>query len=165
MSEAAAGRNAELVLERQSGHGDPLENRATDRYRSECVMAFVEKWDELINWGGRASSEGQVFIDMLHARGKQGFLDVATGTGFRSLRLTEAGFDVTSADGSAAMLAKAVQNGKRRGLILTMIQADWRWLNRGIKGKSDATVCLGNSFTISAPKPPAGGRWPRIARR
>ena len=42
-------------------------------------------------------------------------LDVAAGTGFHSVRLIEAGFDVVSADGSAQMLYKAFENGKRRG--------------------------------------------------
>ncbi len=74
-------------------------------------------------------------------------LDVACGTGFHSVRLTEAGFDVTAADGSAAMLAKAFENAQGRGLILKTVQADWRWLNRDINGKYDAIICLGNSFT------------------
>ncbi|MCH9669424.1 MAG: methyltransferase domain-containing protein [Actinomycetia bacterium] len=110
-------------------------------------MGFVEKWDELIDWDARALSEGRFFIDVLRARDKQSVLDVATGTGFHSVRLTEAGFDVTSADGSAAMLAKAFENGKKRGLILKTVQADWRQLNKGIQGKYDAIICLGNSFT------------------
>jgi len=143
----AVKRNAELELREQGYDGDPLTNRDTDRYRAEYIMAFVEKWDELIDWQGRAASEGQFFIDILRARGKETVLDVAAGTGFHSVRLTEAGFDVTTADGSAAMLAKAFANGQKRGLILKTVQADWRWLNRDIKGKYDAIVCLGNSFT------------------
>ncbi|PWR01716.1 SAM-dependent methyltransferase [Meridianimarinicoccus roseus] len=146
-NDLSANRNADLVMDQQSYEGDPLENRETDRYRAEYVMSFVEKWDELIDWQGRATSEGQFFIDILRARGKESVLDVAAGTGFHSVRLTEAGFDVTTADGSAAMLAKAFANGQRRGLILKTVQADWRWLNRDIKGKYDAIVCLGNSFT------------------
>ena len=59
----------------------------------------------------------------------------------------QAGFDVTSVDGSAEMLAKAFENAKQRGLILKTVQADWRWLNRAILGKYDAIICLGNSFT------------------
>jgi sarcosine/dimethylglycine N-methyltransferase len=45
------------------------------------------------------------------------------------------------------MLAKAFENGQKRGLILKTVQADWRELNRGIHGKYDAIICLGNSFT------------------
>jgi sarcosine/dimethylglycine N-methyltransferase len=140
-------RNADLELEEQVYGDDPLTDRDTDHYRNEYVMSFVDKWDDLINWSARAESEGQFFIDILRARGKTTVLDVATGTGFHSVRLTEAGFQVTSADGSAAMLAKAFNNGASRGLILKTVQADWRWLNRDLHGKYDAIICLGNSFT------------------
>ncbi|MEM9726162.1 MAG: methyltransferase domain-containing protein [Pseudomonadota bacterium] len=139
--------NRELVLEEQDYGKDPLSDRDTDLYRGEYIMSFVEKWDELIDWRARAESEGRFFMDILRARGKETVLDVACGTGFHSVRLREAGFDVTSADGSAAMLAKAFENGQKRGLILKTVQADWRWLNRDIQGRYDAIVCLGNSFT------------------
>jgi sarcosine/dimethylglycine N-methyltransferase len=139
--------NQDLQLRDQDYGENPLEDRETDLYRAEYVMGFVEKWDELIDWNARSQSEGQFFIDILHARGKETVLDVATGTGFHSVRLTEAGFDVISADGSAAMLAKAFGNAQRRGLILRTVQADWRQLNRSINGKYDAIICLGNSFT------------------
>ena len=146
MSDSSA-MNAELTLTEQVYSGGPLKTRETDQYRNEYVMTFVEKWDELIDWNARAESEGRFFIDVLRARGKESVLDVATGTGFHSVRLTEAGFNVTSADGSASMLAKAFGNGQSRGLILKTVQADWRWLNRDIHGKYDAIICLGNSFT------------------
>ena len=139
--------NAELTMTRQAYSSDPLADRKTDHYRKEYVTTFVDKWDELIDWKGRADSEGQFFIDILRARGKERVLDVACGTGFHSVRLTEAGFDVTASDGSAAMVAKAFENGSKRGLILKTAQADWRWLNRDIHGKYDAIICLGNSFT------------------
>lgn len=148
MTETAVKQiNAELELEEQLYGDDPLADRETDHYRVEYVKTFVEKWDELIDWTARAESEGQFFIDVLRARGKETVLDVACGTGFHSVRLTEAGFNVTSADGSAAMVAKAFENGRSRGLILKTVQADWRWLNRDIQGKYDAIICLGNSFT------------------
>ncbi|MDF1792894.1 MAG: methyltransferase domain-containing protein [Thalassobaculaceae bacterium] len=139
--------NTELELDEQAYGEDPLESRDTDLYRGEYIMSFVEKWDELIDWTARAESEGQFFMDVLRARGKETVLDVACGTGFHSVRLQESGFNVTSADGSAAMLAKAFQNAQSRGLILKTVQADWRWLNRDIQGKYDAIICLGNSFT------------------
>ncbi|GGB59781.1 hypothetical protein GCM10011316_34790 [Roseibium aquae] len=137
----------ELELDEQAYGTDPIADRETDLYRGEYIMSFVEKWDELIDWDARADSEGQFFIDVLRARGKETVLDVATGTGFHSVRLTRNGFNVTSADGSASMLAKAFENGQKRGMILKTVQADWRWLNRDIQGKYDAIICLGNSFT------------------
>ncbi len=111
------------------------------------MTSFVEKWDELIDWEGRAGSEGDFFIEQLREHGAQDVLDVATGTGFHSVRLLNEGFDVVSADGSAQMLAKAFENGQKWGHILRTVQADWRWLNRDVRGEYDAVICLGNSFT------------------
>ena len=126
---------------------DPLAARESDLYRGEFVSGFVGKWDELIDWDARTKAEGQFFIDALRAHGKESVLEAAKGTGFHSVRLTEAGFDFVSVDGSAAMLAKAFEHGRKRGLILMPVQADWRELNRVIHGTYDAPICLGNSFT------------------
>ena len=126
---------------------DPHAVRESDVYRNEYVRGFVEKWDELIDWDARAESEGQFFIYLLRARGKHSVLDVATGTGFHSVQLLKAGFDVFSADGSAEMLAMAFQNAADHDFVLKTVHADWRWLNKDVHGKFDAIICLGNSFT------------------
>lgn len=135
------------VVTNQNYGDNPIAVRETGHYKEEYVHSFVQKWDELIDWDRRAESEGQFFIETLKERGAKRVLDVATGTGFHSVRLREAGFDVISADGSPEMLAKAFENGRRREQILQTVQADWRWLNRDISGKFDAVICLGNSFT------------------
>lgn len=136
----------EIPIEQDFGE-NATETRDTDNYQSEYVKSFVELWDELIDWDSRAESEGSFFIEQLKARGKHKVLDVAAGTGFHSVRLLQAGFDVTTVDGSAQMLVKAFENAKKRGLILSSVHADWRWLNRDVHGKYDAIICLGNSFT------------------
>lgn len=125
----------------------PEDVRSSEFYQEQYERSFVEKWDELIDWESRAKTEGRFFIDLLKERGKHKILDVATGTGFHSVRLLEEGFQVTSADGNPEMLAMAFRNGRKRGLILSTVQADWRWLNKDIDGKFDAVICLGNSFT------------------
>ncbi|HEX7080342.1 MAG TPA: class I SAM-dependent methyltransferase [Gammaproteobacteria bacterium] len=126
---------------------DPLSIRESDHYKEEYAKSFVAKWDELIDWEARAKAEGEFFIEQLRAHGAKKVLDVATGTGYHSVQLLRAGFEVTSVDGSAAMLAKAFDNAHRRGYILRTIQADWRWLNRDVHDLYDAVICLGNSFT------------------
>jgi len=126
---------------------DPLSVRDTDKYREEYIHSFVEKWDQLIDWDGRAQAEGDFFIRTLKAHGAKKVLDVATGTGFHSVQLLKAGFEVTSADGSPEMLSKAFNNARRRGHILRTVHADWRWLNRDVHDLYDAVICLGNSFT------------------
>jgi SAM-dependent methyltransferase len=119
----------------------------TNKYKKEYVHEFVEKWDSLIDWEARSESEGSFFIDLLKERGAKRILDVATGTGYHSVRLMREGFDVTSADGSPVMLAKAFENGMQRDIVLRTVHADWRWLNQDIHRKFDAVICLGNSFT------------------
>jgi SAM-dependent methyltransferase len=126
---------------------DPLAVRDSEHYHEEYVQSFVEKWDQLIDWKARAESEGEFFVDILRERGAKKILDVATGTGFHSVQLLKAGFDVTSIDGNGQMLARAFENAKKEDLILRTVQADWRWLNRQVHGKYDAVICLGNSFT------------------
>lgn len=90
----------------------------------EYIHEFVEKWDQLIDWEARAESENQFFINELKKRGKHKILDVATGTGYDSVKLLKAGFDVTSVDGSAEMLGKAFDNAREHGHILKTIHAD-----------------------------------------
>ena len=139
--------NESLSEKKQEYGANPISVRETDQYQAEYVHAFVQKWDSLIDWNARIKSEGSFFIDKLRERGIRQVLDVATGTGFHSVRLLEAGFEVVSADGSAEMLAKAFANARSRGHLLRTVQADWRWLNRDIHQKFDAIICLGNSFT------------------
>ncbi|AQT68816.1 Glycine/sarcosine N-methyltransferase [Anaerohalosphaera lusitana] len=134
-------------IEKQQFGEDPLKVRDTDHYVKEYASTLVEKWDQLISWDRRAESEGNFFVEKLKENGAKYVLDAATGTGFHSVQLIEAGFEVTSADGSPEMLAKAFENGKQRGHVLRTICADWRWLNRDVHGEYDAVICLGNSFT------------------
>jgi glycine/sarcosine/dimethylglycine N-methyltransferase len=135
------------MVKKQAYGDNPIAKRKTDLYKEEYVHSFVQKWDDLIDWDARATSEGDFFIRLLKERGVQRILDVATGTGFHSIRLLRAGFDVTSADGSPEMLARAFENARRAGFIMRTIHADWRWLSRDIHNKYDAVICLGNSLT------------------
>ena len=128
----------------QSFGDDPVAMRKSDHYTDEYTNTLAEKWDELIDWESRAKSEGDFFIKKLKERGAR---KVATGTGFHSVRLLKAGFDVVSADGSPAMLAKAFENARSHGYIMRTVCADWRFLNRDVHGEYDAIICLGNSFT------------------
>lgn len=137
-----------IPIQRQEFGDNPTEVRDTDHYTEEYVQGFVEKWDELIDWKKRYESEGSFFIDQLRERGVQKVLDVATGTGFHSVRLLQEGFDTVSVDGSPEMLRKAFDNGFAfGGHILRVVNADWRFLNRDVHGEFDAIICLGNSFT------------------
>ncbi len=126
---------------------DPTKIRESDHYQLEYIEGFVDKWDDLINWNERADGEGDFFLRTLRERGCKRVLDVATGTGFHSVQLLRAGFDVTSVDGSAEMLTKAFENARQQGYVLRTVHSDWRWLNRDVNETFDAVVCLGNSLT------------------
>ncbi len=137
----------EIPKEQEYGE-NPKQVRSTEQYQAEYVEKFVERWDELIDWEAREDSEGKFFIDVLRKLGKNNILDAATGTGFHSVQLLKAGFNVTSADGNAQMLVKAFENAKNRGYVMQTVHADWRWLNRDVQDKLfDAVIILGNSFT------------------
>jgi SAM-dependent methyltransferase len=136
-----------MSYEKQNYGDDPITIRKSDHYQEEYIQQFVQKWDDLINWEKRAEGEGTFFIDVLKEHGAQRVLDVATGTGYHSVRLLEAGFDVVSADGSPEMLYRAFENAKNQNQMLRTVQVDWRWLSQDIHEKYDAVICLGNSFT------------------
>ncbi len=121
--------------------------KETDLYKEQYQSSFVDKWDQLIHWEARVEGEGAFFRKLLDDQGKHKVLDLATGTGYDSVNLIEAGFEVHSADGSTEMLYKASENGRKHGVVLRTIQTDWRWLTRNIKERYDAVICLGNSFT------------------
>jgi len=131
----------------QNYGNNPIAIRESNHYQEEYIQQFVEKWDELINWDKRGQGEGSFFIDELKARGVNKILDVATGTGYHSVRLLKAGFNVVSSDGNPQMLYRAFENAKQHNQMLRTVQADWRWLGKDIHERFDAVICLGNSFT------------------
>ena len=117
-----------------------------DDLLSQYQPTFVDRWDSLINWEKRRESEQDFFSSVLRRANAQRVLDAATGTGFHSIMLADAGFAVTSVDGSREMLSRAVVNGDERGIPLHAVHADWCDLGKSITGQFDAIVCLGSSF-------------------
>ena len=125
----------------------PIGVRDSNHYLREFTWLFVDRWDQLIDWKERADKESQVLIKKLKEKDCKRILDVATGTGFDSIQLIKAGFDVASLDGSFAMLTKARENSKKYGCKLRTFNFDWRTIHRNIKETFDAVICLGNSFS------------------
>lgn len=121
----------------------------TSLYREEYCLEFVRRWDELIDWEKRYESENGFFRQILRENRVKNILDIACGTGFHTLTLSKAGFNVTGADGSANMLAKAMENAERFGLNnVRFVEAEWTCLSQAFLGeKFDAIICLGNTFT------------------
>ncbi|MGJ3263019.1 MAG: class I SAM-dependent methyltransferase [Salinarimonas sp.] len=126
--------------------GAPAPRAAPESFADQYVPRFVDKWDDLIDWDRRKAAEAGFFVERLRAAGARRVLDVAAGTGFHSVALIEAGFEVVAVDGSAAMLEQARANAVRRGHALEAIHADWRSLAETVHDTFDAVVCLGSSF-------------------
>lgn len=121
----------------------------SNRFQEEYSTTFVDRWDELINWERRHANEGGFFERILSELGAKTVLDIACGTGFHTVTLSMAGFDVTGADGSSNMVAKSQQNAQRLGLEnVSFVEAEWTNLTKAFPTqKFDAIVCLGNAFT------------------
>jgi glycine/sarcosine N-methyltransferase len=119
----------------------------SDYYHEEYKPSFVDKWDELIDWDGRADGEADFFSKLLRDHGCERVLDAAAGTGYHSITLAKDGFDVVAADGAQEMVSKTQANAAQQGVELTTLQADWRWLSHQVDGTFDALLCLGNAFT------------------
>jgi glycine/sarcosine N-methyltransferase len=115
-------------------------------YVEQYNADFVSRWDELIDWNKRADGEGQFFSDVLLHAGACRILDVSCGSGFHSVQLRRAGFDVTACDGSPTMVRQAKANFASRGLDIPILCRDWRTLDPRWLGTFDAVLCLGSSL-------------------
>lgn len=120
---------------------------APEDFAGQYVATFVDRWDDLIDWDARRKGEGAFFAETLHRDGARTVLDAASGTGYHSVALSQAGFTVTAADGSAEMIRRTRANARTSGQEFTTHVADWRTLATTLSGqKFDAVVCLGSSF-------------------
>ncbi|GAA0373916.1 methyltransferase domain-containing protein [Streptomyces olivoreticuli] len=119
---------------------------APEEYTSQYKPTLVDRWDDLIDWDRRKASENNFFVELLKEAESRRVLDAAAGTGFHSVSLAEAGFEVTAVDGSRKMLDRAAANARREGQSFEIIHTDWRGLGENLDGRYDAIVCLGSSF-------------------
>ena len=61
-------------------------------FNKEYTVDFVDHWDDLINWKGRAKAESGFFQDILKKAGAKDVADVACGTGYHAIDLAKSGF-------------------------------------------------------------------------
>lgn len=126
----------------------PLKVRDTSHYRSEYTKNFVEHWDQVASWEIRDKYEKDFYCKILKQYSCIDVLDVATGTGYHSVKLSTQGFKVVSLDGCTTMLKKATANGIKNGITLDTINCDWKDISaENLPQCFDAIICLGNSFT------------------
>ncbi len=119
-------------------------------FQRQYTDEFVDRCDELIDWVNRHKSEGGFFQRLLADYGVHRVLDIACGTGYHTITLSQSGFDLTGSDGSARMVVKSRENAARLGVEgVSFIEAEWSSLNQAFsEGRQfDAVICLGNAFT------------------
>ncbi len=75
-------------------------------------------------------------------------LDVAGGTGFPSIQLSQKGWGVAYVDGSSEMVEFFQKRCKGLSLIIPTYHLSWQNLDR-LPGKYDAVMCRGNSLIYS----------------
>ena len=90
------------------------------------------------------------FERILSEHGVRKVLDIACGTGYHTITLSQNGFDVMGADGAASMITEAKNNILLYGLEgIQLIESEWGTLGLNVPSGSqfDAVICLGNAFT------------------
>lgn len=118
-------------------------------FNKEYTVDFVDHWDDLINWKGRAKAESGFFQDILKKAGAKDVADVACGTGYHAIDLAKSGFNVVAADGAATMIEKTKENAARHDADLQdIVHCYWHDLPDAVgENRFDALICLGNAFT------------------
>lgn len=101
-------------MDKQNFGSSPLKLRKTSHYLSEYTTDFVEHWDQVADWEIRDNYEKDFYDNILKSNYCQSVLDVATGTGYHSIKLAALSYEVTSLDGCATMLQKAITNGQKK---------------------------------------------------
>jgi len=86
-------------------------------------------------------------LDALQERGVHRVLDAATGFGYHSSRLRDAGLDVVSVDANRSHLHQAFDFAVEKGHRLNVVQAEWQYLRRRVGDGYDAIICLGDLFS------------------
>lgn len=113
---------------------------------------FASDYDRFVNWQNRLAGELPFITKTLSALGKGPVgaievLDAACGTGMHALALARAGYAVSGADFSGAMIQAARANAEKAGLPTRFETAGFGSLAATFGAqKFDALLCLGNSL-------------------
>ena len=109
---------------------------------------LAEMWGDYIDWQKRRGGENSWLVKQLRRFNCQKIFDSSLGDGCDSIYLIKEGFDVISNDIDEVFIQKAIDNAKKEGVKLKILELDWRELTREIPEESfDAVLCLGNSLT------------------
>jgi glycine/sarcosine N-methyltransferase len=107
---------------------------------------FSVDYDRFVNWSARLPAELPFIEAQLQAGDARRILDAACGTGMHAVALARAGHDVTGADLSAGMIARARDNAAAEGVDVRFELAGFGQLAARVGTGYDAVLCLGNSL-------------------
>lgn len=113
---------------------------------TEFYDHLAEFFDVMTDWQSRLAVELPFIETTLKRDHVRTILDAACGTGGHSIALAQRGYQVTGADISATMIARAQRNAARAGLSLPFHTARFQDLRATVQTQFDAILCLGNSF-------------------
>lgn len=100
------------------------------------------------DWDAELEREGLNLRRYFREYGVRTVLDASCGTGTQSIALAALGYEVTAADPSGGMLARARQNAASKGVIerITFVQSDFQNLPCQVSGPFDAVMTKGNAL-------------------
>jgi 2-polyprenyl-3-methyl-5-hydroxy-6-metoxy-1,4-benzoquinol methylase len=107
---------------------------------------FSADYDRFVDWPARLAVELPFIEEQLRAGGARRVLDAACGTGMHAIALARSGYDVTGADLSAGMIARAQANATTAGVDARFEAAGFGELAVCLGTDYDAVLCLGNSL-------------------
>ncbi|MHB9031624.1 MAG: class I SAM-dependent methyltransferase [Anaerolineae bacterium] len=108
--------------------------------------SFANEYDLFVNWPERLAVELPFLVQVLQNIQAKRVLDVAGGTGQHAMALVKAGYRVSLADISPAMLQQAQRTAEDRHLELPVELAGFGDLRRHFSEPFDVLLCLGNSI-------------------
>jgi len=115
--------------------------------------AFSDDYDRFVDWPARLAFELPFLRGVLESHHARRVLDTAGGTGQHAIALAAEGYEVTMADLSEGMVARARSNAIQSGVSLRVVQAGFGELVHKVGGRYHAVLCLGNSLPHALTRP------------
>lgn len=116
--------------------------RFYEQLAGEYHLIF-EDWNESVRWQGTALDE---FIHRQTGKGAMSVLDCSCGIGTQAIGLALHGHTVHATDLSPSAVARAKQEAEGFGVSITFGVADFRRLERQVKGSFDVVLSCDNSL-------------------
>jgi glycine/sarcosine N-methyltransferase len=114
---------------------------------AEMYDSLAGEYDRFVDWPARLASELPFLERSLREADAHRVLDAACGTGMHAVGLAKLKIEMTGADASTGMVARARSNAAAAGAGVRFEQAAFGGLLQTFGGGSfDAILCLGNSL-------------------